>query len=129
MADSVDAAASIDPLHRFETGAVRSSDADSERYDLISPVALQSLARTCAEGAAKYGDHNWLKGMPHSSFLNHALRHLRMYQQGDRTEDHLGHAMWNVMGLIHMSHTRPDLCDLPDWSGHTLHTANPWSNA
>ncbi len=45
----------------FATGAVRGSDADGERWDLITPIGLRRLAETCAEGAAKYGEHNWQK--------------------------------------------------------------------
>ena len=48
---------------KFPSGAVRSNDADSERYDLITPIGLRRLALTCAEGEAKYGAHNWTKGI------------------------------------------------------------------
>lgn len=99
------------PTKKFETGAVRSSDADSERFDLISPIALRRLARTCAEGAAKYGEHNWLKGIPVSDLLNHAIRHIVLFLLGDSTEDHLAHAMWNLMAAIHFDETRPDMVE------------------
>ena len=36
----------------YSTGAVRSSDAEAPRFDLISPVGLRRVAETCAEGAA-----------------------------------------------------------------------------
>jgi len=39
-------------LARFATGAVRGTDADGERWDLITPIALRRLAETCAEGPA-----------------------------------------------------------------------------
>jgi len=51
-------------MTQFPSGAVRSSDADNERWDLITPIGLRRLAQTCAEGARKYGDHNWQKGIP-----------------------------------------------------------------
>ena len=44
-----------DARHLFDTGAVRSADRDAERWDLISPIGLKALARTYAEGAAKFG--------------------------------------------------------------------------
>ena len=53
-----------DDLKHFGTGAVRSSDAEQTRYDLISPIGLERIARTCAEGAKKYTPHNWERGMP-----------------------------------------------------------------
>jgi hypothetical protein len=70
---------------------------------------MKHWAMACAEGAKKYGDYNWEKGMPVSDMLNHGIRHLYMWLNGDRSEDHLGHAMWNVAGAIHSYHTWPEL--------------------
>ena len=100
-----------DQLKKFHSGAVRSTDADDVRFDLISPIALTELARTYAEGAQKYGDNNWLKGIPRSDLLNHALRHIFLYMAGDTSEPHLPHAMWNIAALIHFHHNPP----YPGW--------------
>jgi hypothetical protein len=94
---------------RFATGAVRSSDAEATRYDLISPIGLEAVARTCAEGAAKYGDWNWEAGMPAHDLLNHALRHIYRYLAGDRSEDHLPHAAWGLLAAIHSEALWPEL--------------------
>lgn len=94
---------------RFQTGAVRSSDAEATRYDLISPIGLEAVARACAEGAAKYGDFNWEAGMPVHDLLNHALRHVYRYLAGDRSEDHLGHAAWGMLAAIHSEAVWPEL--------------------
>ena len=94
---------------RYHSGAVRSSDAEGTRYDLISPIGLAAVAAACAEGAAKYGDYNWEKGMPANDMLNHALRHIYLFLSGDRCEDHLGHAAWNVMAAIHSLEVWPEL--------------------
>jgi hypothetical protein len=94
---------------RFETGAVRSSEAEDTRYDLISPIGLEAVARTCAEGAAKYGDYNWERGMPVHDLLNHALRHINRYLAGDRSEPHLPHAAWGLLAAIHSDELWPDL--------------------
>lgn len=91
------------------TGAMRSTDADKERYDLISPTLMRRLAETCAEGAKKYGPYNWEKGFPVSDLLNHALRHLYLYLSGDRQEDHLAHALWNVGAACHSEEKWPEL--------------------
>lgn len=93
----------------YRTGAVRSADAESVRYDLISPVGLAAVARACAEGAEKYSDYNWERGMPASDLLNHALQHIYKFLSGDRSEDHLGHAGWNVLGAIHSLEVWPEL--------------------
>ena len=98
---------------RFPTGAMRSGDAERERYDLISPIGLRRLAETYAEGAAKYGDRNWEHGFPASVIINHALRHLNLWLEGDTREDHLAHAAWNMFALMHFEDQRPDLIDVP----------------
>ena len=94
---------------KFSTGAVRSSDAEQTRFDLVTPIGLAAVARACAEGSEKYGDFNWEKGMPANDMLNHALRHIYLFLQGDRTEDHLGHAGWNVLGAIHSLEMWPEI--------------------
>lgn len=95
--------------HHFETGAVRSADRDAERWDLISPIGLKALAKTYAEGAAKRGAANWENGMPVTDLLNHAIGHIYDFLGGDRSEDHLGHAAWNVLGAIHSLEKWPEL--------------------
>ena len=96
-------------LKKFGTGAVRSIDAESVRYDLISPIGLEAVARTCAEGAKRYGDFNWEKGMPAHDLLNHAIRHIYKFLAGDRSEDHLPHAAWGLLAAIHSIESWPDL--------------------
>ena len=112
-----DGSASDTPgIHKFESGAVRSTEADGARYDLISPIALRKLAETCHEGAIKYNEKgcppNWLKGMPMSDVMNHLLTHIYKWISGDTSEPHLPHAFWNLMALIHFEETRPDLMDV-----------------
>lgn len=94
---------------KFTTGAVRSGDAEGTRYDLISPIGLEAVARTCAEGAAKYSDFNWERGMPVHDLLNHAIRHIYRYLAGDRSEPHLPHAAWGLMAAIHSEALWPEL--------------------
>lgn len=96
-------------VQEFATGAVRGTDRNGVRYDLLPRVAMRRLAETCAEGAAKYGDHNWLHGMPSGDMLNHALAHVFDYLDGDRSEDHLAHAIWNLCGVLHNEERRPDM--------------------
>jgi hypothetical protein len=84
----------------FVSGAIRSKAEDGVRFDLIHPVALIALARVCDEGASKYGEHNWERGMSVTVCINHAMAHYAMFLAGDRTEPHLEHAAWNAMAAI-----------------------------
>lgn len=103
----------------FPTGAVRSTDADNVRFDLITPIGLRRLAETCAEGAKKYGDFNWQKGIPASEMLNHAIRHVYLWLEGDSEEDHLAHAAWNILGVCHFEEVLPEMIDVPTRSRKT----------
>lgn len=95
--------------HEYDTGAVRSADCNDVRYDLISPIGIAALARTYAEGAKKFGAFNWENGMPVTDLLNHAIAHIFKFLGGDRSEDHLGHAAWNLLGAVHSMELWPHL--------------------
>jgi hypothetical protein len=93
------------------TGATRSTDKDKYRYDLISPIAIKTLAEVLKEGADKYGDFNWENGFPVTDILNHALGHIFDFLSGDRSEDHLGHLLANAMFAVHSMNQWPHLND------------------
>lgn len=95
-----------------ETGAVRSTDANHVRFDLITPVGLRRLAETYQEGAEKYGVDNWKKGFKISGLINHAINHINSYIDGDGTEDHLAHAVWNLMTAMHFEERMPQMQDM-----------------
>lgn len=96
-----------------ETGAMRSTDADSVRFDLIPQRMLLEVATVMATGAAKYGEHNWKKGFKWSSCLNHCARHLYLYLTGDKKEHHLAHMVCNLGFLIEFETSHPELNDIP----------------
>jgi hypothetical protein len=85
----------------FKTGSVRDTNIGKGRYDLISPLMLQRLAKHFENGAVKYGDRNWEKGQPLSRYFDSAIRHLYKHLEGQRDEDHLAAAIWNVGAMIH----------------------------
>ena len=109
--DGVMGGTSAGTTAKFGTGAIRSDTFEEFRYDLVSPIGLREVARACAEGAAKYGDWNWEKGMPVHDLLNHAIAHIYGFLSGDRSEPHLGHAAWNLLAAIHSHELWPHLND------------------
>ncbi len=73
----------------FSSGAIRDSKQGKGRCDLLPASALLRLARHYESGAVKYGDRNWEKGIPISSFVDSGMRHLLKYMAGWEDEDHL----------------------------------------
>lgn len=84
----------------FSTGARRDMRENKGRYDLIPPEALKRLALVYERGAKKYGENNWQKGINLSRYIDSAIRHIYNYMEGDKEEDHLAHAAWNLFGIM-----------------------------
>ena len=71
------------------------------------------LAKHFENGAKKYEERNWEKGIPTHSFIDSAIRHLMKYLDGATDEDHLCAAAWNCMCCMWTEEKRPDLIDIP----------------
>ena len=101
----------------FPSGAMRDADPNKPRYDLIDPEFLRRFADHMRKGAEHYGEHNWMKGIPSSNYLASLLRHIEAYRRGERDEDHLSAAAFNLMGLMRNELEGTEaLNDLFDWT-------------
>jgi len=78
----------------------------SARLDLLPVEGLVAAGEAMSEGEAKYGrldesptEPNWhaLDVASDQSPISHAIHHLALYAAGDTSEDHLGHALANLM--------------------------------
>ena len=98
---------------QFDTGAVRDMHEGKGRFDLLPMCVIKRLAKHYENGCLKYGERNWEKGIPAHSFADSAFRHLVNYLDGEKNEDHLLAAIWNLCGLAWTEEKRPDLMDIP----------------
>lgn len=98
----------------FATGAVRDMATGKGRTDLMPAVALLRLSKHYEAGAVKYGERNFTKGIPVSSFMNSALRHIYKYLAGSDDEDHLSAAAFNILGAMLMENENPEMQDVPE---------------
>lgn len=64
------------------------------------PSLLLDVAIHYEEGAKKYGDNNWQKGIPVDCYLDSAIRHYLKYRRGDKDEPHGRAFVWNIMCCI-----------------------------
>lgn len=81
----------------YSTGAAR--DEIEVRWDLLCTEFTRSMAVVLHEGAKKYSDENWKKGMPVGVVLNHLEEHLHRWKTGDRSEPHLAKVAVGAMFL------------------------------
>lgn len=86
---------------QFSTGAVRDTLDGKPRLELISPLFLNRLGAWLAEGAKKYADRNWERGIPADRSMGSLLRHINAHREGLTDEDHMAAAACNVMFIIH----------------------------
>lgn len=76
----------------------------------VPTYSLERLAITLNEGAVKYGERNWEKGLPERDLQIHAIDHLLNYVRLDLSEDHLGHALCNIM-FAYVLQQREHFCE------------------
>lgn len=94
------------PVVENEKGGKQS--ASPYAFELLPPSALLAAAEVARQGADKYGetigDRNYTK-IPYESHLNHAIAHVYAYLAGDRSDEHLAHA---IVRLMFAYDTRPE---------------------
>jgi hypothetical protein len=96
---------------QFDTGAIRDCAEGKPRMSLVPHAALTAVMHRYLAGAETYGENNWKKGMKSSVLYDSCMRHLMADWTGDASEDHLGAALWNIMGMIDNRVNRPDMDD------------------
>jgi len=98
----------------FDTGAQKEIVTGNGRFDLLEPELLFREAVHYENGAIKYSDRNWEKGIKVSCHMNSILRHATKYLAGWRDEDHLAAIVWHVACIMRWEKDkRIDLLDLP----------------
>ena len=97
----------------FKTGATRDMHIGKGRLDLLPCTAILEFAKHCENGALKYGERTVDKGIPQHSFIDSGLRHLFKYLRGDRDENHLVAALWNIAWAVEQDVNKPEMQDIP----------------
>lgn len=64
----------------------------TQPYSMLLEVAVHF-----EEGAKKYGEHNWQKGIPVRCYIDSALRHYFKYLRKDTDEPHDRAFCWNIL--------------------------------
>ena len=69
----------------------------SQAVHVSLPTLMLDVAKHFENGALKYGEHNWQKGIPISRYIDSATRHLMKDLAGETDEDHAAAFVWNCM--------------------------------
>ena len=70
---------------------------------------LLEVSKHFEEGAEKYGENNWQKGLPVKCYINSAIRHYLKWLRGDKDEHHDRAFCWNIMCAIWTCKHKPEL--------------------
>lgn len=66
-------------------------------FDGSAETMILETSKHFEEGAKKYGENNWQKGIPVNCYLDSAIRHYLKWRRGDKDEPHDRAFAWNVM--------------------------------
>ena len=82
-------------------------------YSLIPLAAMQEAAKVLEYGASKYERDNWKRPTHWSVSFACLQRHLAAWQSGEDLDpesgrNHLGHAMCNILQMLHMLENHPE---------------------
>lgn len=69
----------------------------SQAVHVDLPKLMLDVAKHFENGALKYGEHNWEKGIPVSRYIDSAVRHLMKDCACETDEDHAAAFVWNCM--------------------------------
>lgn len=83
---------------------------DFSDYAAFSESLLE-VAKHFEDGAKKYGERNWEKGIPVSRYIDSGVRHVLKFIRGDTDERHDRAFCWNMMCAIWTCKHKPELND------------------
>ena len=76
-------------------------------------TALLEASYQFEDGARKYSDRNWEKGLPQHCYIDSAVRHYLKWRRGDQDEPHDRAVMFNLLAAAWNHRYHPELNDLP----------------
>ena len=99
-------------IAKFQQGAGKMALADALRVSGVFcdvHTTFLEVAKHFEEGAKKYGERNWQKGIPVRCYIDSAVRHYLKYLRGDNDEPHDRAFCWNLLCAIWTCDHLPEL--------------------
>lgn len=76
-------------------------------------TAMLEVSKHYEDGAKKYDERNWEKGISLHCYIDSGVRHYIKYRRGDTDEPHDRAFLWNMLGAVWTQRHRPECVDLP----------------
>jgi len=92
-------------MTKDENGKITEYDSkEKELSDMMLEISIHF-----EEGAKKYGENNWRKGIPAYCYIDSAVRHYLKWIRGDNDEPHDRAFAWNLLCCIWTCQNKPEL--------------------
>ena len=109
----------LEPIEEFKRtkdislllGSIQTFVEDYTDYKDIY-TAMIEVSKHFEEGAKKYGENNWKKGIPLHCYLDSACRHFIKHLRGDTDEPHDRAYIWNLLCAVWTYTHKPELDDV-----------------
>ena len=103
-------------IRHFQDDGIHTHLCDSlEEFAMLKdwdfPTILLEVSKHFEEGAKKYGEYNWQKGIPTHCYIDSAVRHYLKWLRGDKDEPHDRAFVWNILCCIWTCIHKPELND------------------
>lgn len=112
-------------LNSFELGCIADFQESGNAEDLYACLAgycnhapffslekmLLEVSKHFEEGANKYGENNWQKGIPVHCYIDSAIRHYLKDLAQEKDEPHERAFCWNILCAIWTLENKPELDD------------------
>lgn len=103
---------------KFTDGGGKRFNNGKLRYDLVQPKAHEDMVEVLTDGAMKYTERNWERGMSWTTVLQSLKRHIAAFEKGEDFDPesgklHMAHAACNVHFLNAYYYIYPQGDDRP----------------
>lgn len=88
-------------------------------------TAMLEVSKHYEDGAKKYAERNWERGISLHCYIDSGVRHLLKFLRRDKDERHDRAFLWNMLCAIWTHINKPELIDLP-FAAEELHEGNTY---
>lgn len=84
----------------------------SFKTDIDLPTIIIEVSKQFEDGAKKYTENNWMKGIPLHCYIDSGTRHFLKFLRGDKDEPHDRAFVWNMICGVWTFNNKPELDDI-----------------